>query len=325
MRRVFIIAAIAEACIIALVLHGEVKDFFYAHPWWQSFVAALPGIAVPVLAWFELRHSGEANVLRAEANDFRAEANSQRLRANALQEEQNKSVAEIARLQAEIARLTKELDTERNKHLQQIASNTQRRKGEAEINGEALRKYIGQRAFVNEGDGYWGGGAVIAEVNDNNIVTLFVPASFNNSQAYGQAVRCDRLHIVEEPTGGCAVQISIIERYGKPTFYGEARSWAERNVKPAHAGMTRGANVFNAQYRKDGSPKLRHIYIYDAAEGSPNFTMAAIEDLKETDSWQGSQADIENKFAIVQLEWVRQGYHWAGGGGSGKLNLFVRK
>jgi len=59
----------------------------------------MPGIAAPILACFELRHSGEANELRIEANNHR-------IRANALQEEQNKSIQQIADRK-------KELDAER--------------------------------------------------------------------------------------------------------------------------------------------------------------------------------------------------------------------
>ena len=318
MRRAFAIAVVAELCIVALLLHSEIKDFLFAHPWWQGFLAAMPGIAVPVLAWFELQHSQEANVLRTEANDHR-------IRANALQEDQNKSVAQIAELQRTVAGLTRELDTERNKHLQQIAANTQRPPSEAEVNAQILKKYVGHHAAVTEGLNSWGGGAVIAEVNEHNIATLFVPASHHNSQAYGQPVRCDRLQVVEVPRDGCAVQINIIERYGTFTTYGEARTWEERNVKPTQAGMKRGENVFSAQYRKDGEPKLRQIYIYASTDGSPNYIMVTMEDQQETNSWHSSQPDIENKFAVVQLEWVRQGYCWKGGTGSGTLNLFTKK
>lgn len=318
MRRVFAIAVIAEFCIVALLLHNEIKNFLWTHPWWQSFLAGVPGIAAPILAWFELQHSREANRLRTEANE-------ERIRANALQEDQNKSVAEIAGLQGKIANLTQELNTERNKHLQQIAANTQRPLSEAEVNAQILKKYIGQRAAVTESHGDWGGGAVIAEVNGNNILTLFVPAGYSSSQAWSQPVRCDKLHVVEVPKNGCAVQISIIERYGTHTTYGEARNWDERNVQPTHAGMQRGTNVFNAQYRKEGSPNLRHIYVYASADGSPNYTMVTMEDQKETNSWYSSKLDIEKKFAVVQIEWAEQGYRHVGGSGSGHLNLFIRK
>ena len=49
-----------------------------------------------------------------------------------------------------IADLKKELDAERNKHLQQIANNTQRPLSEAEVNARILKKYIGKRAEITE-------------------------------------------------------------------------------------------------------------------------------------------------------------------------------
>jgi len=312
MRRAVAIAVIAEFCIAAVLLYNDIRDFFWTHPWWHSFLVAIPGIAAPILAYLELRHSGEANRLREEAN-------TQRERANTLQEEQNKSFQQIADLK-------KELDAERNKHLQQIAANTQRPLSEAEVNARTLKKYLGQRASVSEGDTHWGAmGAIIAEVNDNNILTLFVPAGYNSSQAWGQPVRCDKLHVVEVPKGGCAVQINIIERYGTHTTYGEAKSWEERNLQPTHVGMPRGHNVFNAQYRRDGSPTLRHVYVYASTDGGPNYTMVTMDNMQETNSWYSSKLDIEKKFAVIQVEWADAGYRYDGGGGGGTLNLFIRK
>src|SRR5579859_4387623 len=102
MRRVVAITVIVDVCIVVLLLYSDIKDFLWTHPWWHSFLVAIPGIAAVILAYRELRHSGEANKLREEAN-------TQRERANALQLEQNKSIQQIADLQ-------KELNTERNKH-----------------------------------------------------------------------------------------------------------------------------------------------------------------------------------------------------------------
>jgi len=266
-----------------------------------------------------LGHSREANELRTEANNLR-------IRANALREEQVKSVVRIAELQRDLADLTRELDTERGKHLQQIAADTKRPLAEAENNSMILRKYLGQRALVTESGSSWGAmGAIIAEINEDNVVTLFCPAGYHTSNAYGQPVRCDRLHIVEVPVGGCAVQLNVIERYGSYTNYGEARSWEERNVQPTPVGMSRGQNVFHAQYRKGGSPRLRHIDVFASTDASSNYTMVITKDQQETNSWYSSKLDIERKFAVVQVEWADQGYRYDGGGENGSLNLFTKK
>ena len=320
MRRVVAIAVIAGFCFAVLLLYNDIKDFIWTHPWWHSFLVAIPAIAAPILAYLELGHSREASELRTEANNLR-------IRANALRELQAKSAIQIAELQRDNADLTRELDTERNKHLQQTATNTKRLPlTEPETNAMILRKYLGQRALVTEGGRSWGAmGAIIAEINENNIVTLFCPAGYYTSNAYGQPVQCDKLHIVEVPMGGCAVQLHIIERYGTYTNYGEARSWEERNTQPTHAGMPRGQNVFNAQYRKDGSPSLRQIYVFASTDASSNYTMVIMEDQQETNSWYSSKLDIEKKFAVTQVEWANQGFRYDGGGGSGSLNLFTRK
>jgi hypothetical protein len=310
MRRVATIAVIAEFCVVAFLLHNDIKDFIWTHPWWHSFLVAIPGIAAPILAYMELHHSGEANRLREEAN-------MQRKRANTLHEEQNASVQQITDLK-------KELDAERNKHLQQIAANTQRPLSEAEVNARILKKYLGRRAEITEKGASWGAmGAIVAEVNENNVLTLFCPAGY--ASAYGQTVKCDKLHVIEVSVGGCELKIDIIERYGTHTDYGVAKSWEERRLQPTRVGMPRGQNVFNAQYRKDGSPELRHIHVYASTDGSPNYTMVTMKNMQETDSWYSSKLDIEKKFAVVQVEWADAGYRHDGGGGGGTLNLFTRK
>jgi len=75
MKRVFAIAAVTAWVFVLVLLRSAIKDFLWTHPWWHSFVVGLPTIALPILAYLELRHSAKANALRAEANGLRAEAN----------------------------------------------------------------------------------------------------------------------------------------------------------------------------------------------------------------------------------------------------------
>ena len=105
MRRAVAIAAIIGWVFAFFLLLPDIKNFLLTHPLWHILLAAVPGIAVLLLAWFELRHSAEANTLRAEANRLRSEQ---------------------IDLQNQIAELTAELAAERNKHLQQIAENTEK-------------------------------------------------------------------------------------------------------------------------------------------------------------------------------------------------------
>jgi hypothetical protein len=105
MRRAVAIAAIIGWVFALFLLLPDIKNFLLTHPLWHSLLAAVPGIAVPVLAWFGLRDSAEASTLRADANRLRTEQNA---------------------LQNQVGELTAELTAERDKHLQQIAENTEK-------------------------------------------------------------------------------------------------------------------------------------------------------------------------------------------------------
>src|ERR1017187_1212059 len=104
MRRAFAIASVFALLVLAAVVHTSIKDFLWAHPWWHSAIVALPTIALAVFAYFESLHAAEANTLRADANVLRSR---------------------IA-----------DLEAERNRHLQQIAKNTQRPRTLAERNAD---------------------------------------------------------------------------------------------------------------------------------------------------------------------------------------------
>lgn len=73
--------------LAALFLYADVVKILATRPWWEDLIVAVATVAVPILAYLELRHSGEANRLRQEMIDT---------------------------------------DLERNKHLEQIAVNTAR-------------------------------------------------------------------------------------------------------------------------------------------------------------------------------------------------------
>ena len=87
-----VVGSFVVAWFLAIVfLFSDVVKLLAARPWWEDLIVAVATVALPILAFLELRHSGEANKLRAEA-----------------------------------IRLRTELDTARNKHLEQIAINTAR-------------------------------------------------------------------------------------------------------------------------------------------------------------------------------------------------------
>jgi hypothetical protein len=120
------------------------------------------------------------------------------------------------------------------------------------------------------------------------------------------------------------VQINIVERYGSPTNYGEAKSWEVRNAPSTPAKAPRGQNVFAVSYRKDGTSIKRGIYVFASTDGSANYQMATFEDLQkpETDTWYLGKAEVEKRFAILQLEWLNAGWRYDGGSGAGN-SLFL--
>jgi hypothetical protein len=105
MRRAVAIAAVIGWLFALFLLLPDIKNFLLTRPLWYSLLAAVPGIALLVLAWFGLRDSAETNALRADADRLRSEQNA---------------------LQNQIGELTAELAAERNKHLQEIAEDTKK-------------------------------------------------------------------------------------------------------------------------------------------------------------------------------------------------------
>jgi hypothetical protein len=111
-RRAIVISMVVAWLLAVLLLYSDVVKILATRPWWVDFIVAVATVAVPFLAFFELRHSAEANRLRGEANEERREANNFRAEANQLREKN--------------AQLAAALDAERNQHLAQIAANTAR-------------------------------------------------------------------------------------------------------------------------------------------------------------------------------------------------------
>jgi len=71
-----IVGVFVVAWFLAIVfLFSDIVKVLAARPWWEDLIVAMAAVAVPVLAFFELRHSGEANRLRDEANEERRKAN----------------------------------------------------------------------------------------------------------------------------------------------------------------------------------------------------------------------------------------------------------
>jgi hypothetical protein len=66
MKRALTIAAVADLIILAILLHTSLKDWLWTHPWWHSFLVAVPTIALAVIAFVELRPSVPLRRLRVK-------------------------------------------------------------------------------------------------------------------------------------------------------------------------------------------------------------------------------------------------------------------
>lgn len=288
-----IVGSFVVAWLLAIVfLFSDILKVLAARPWWEDFIVALATVAVPILALLELRHSAEANEERRRANDLR---------------EQN-------------ARLTAALDTERNRQLEQIASNIRRPLTAAERNAEILRRNIGACVSVTEGQGAWPSTPLIAEVNEANIVTLFTPSAGSNPHATGVPVDCGELDIVEIPHGSCPLRLHVRRRYGSTIQLGEITRWEDRNLPAAAPVFRKGGTPYHATFSKQGSPETRSLYVYASADGANSF-------LLETSTGERIVADnveISRRFMLLEVGFRAEGFNRSGSGSGGSPHqLFI--
>jgi hypothetical protein len=300
MRRMFAIAAVVALLCGFILLRSSIKDFLWTHPWWHSFLVAVPAIAVPILAYFELRHSGEANTLRNQANDLRAEA---------------------INLQGQIATLSADLDAERNKHLQQIANNTKKPVTQAERNADTLRRHLRAMVTVSEGSGSWPGTPEIVEVSDDNIVTLFTPRGYSSASALCVKVHCGELEISDIPQGACPLRLKVLKRYGPDVQLGEITKWEDRSQPAASPTFAKGGMAYHASYSKPGSSESRTLYVFAAKDGTNSFLLEASTGARVI----GDNVEISKLFSVLQIEYEAAGFGRIGSGTGGSLHrLFIR-
>lgn len=275
MKRAFAFVAVTAWVVVLILLHSAIKDFLWIHPWWHGFLAAVPGISVPILAFFELRHSAEANALGARANEL---------------QEQN-------------ANLVATLDAERNDHLLQIAMNTERQATQAQRNARTLRKYLNAYVVVQEGDNHWSFTPEIVEVSEDDTVTLFKPHG-NTSRASCIGVRCDKLVITEIPQGSCPLRLDVLERYGNTIELGEITRWEDRFQPAAIPTFDKGGVARYATYSKSGSAEKRTIGVYTSRDGSNSYLLEA----STGERLVKDNIEISRQFMLLQVDYEAAGF-----------------
>lgn len=280
------IVAVLELAALAILLHSTVRDFLWAHPWWHSFVIALPAIVFSGAEWWDAR---ETTRLR-EANNGLAQEN------NRLQGENN------------------QLNSERNEHLQQIAQNTTKEMTPSEKNAATLRGYLRKNVVVKGGAGGWAVPPEIVEVSEDNLVVLFTPHSHMSGQAFSVTVNCADLEIVEVAQGACPIRLKIIKLYGDAVSWGEAKTWEEREVLTAASAFVKGDNVRSAQYNKPGSSERRSLNVY-RSKLEDNFYMLEASTGEKT---TGDKIKISKDFACMSIDFLAAGFQTAGSSQSGE-------
>lgn len=311
MRRAIVIAVgvvITELCLLALFLQPAIRAFLWNKDWWNILLVVIPGIIVPVLAYRELVHSGEANTLRTEANTLRADANRLGERAN--------------RLQEQIAIVTAERDKERNKALEAIAANTVRPLTQGERNAVTLRKHLNAKvAVMNADNSVWPNTPEIVEVGDDNTVTLFVPHGYSSGVAWCVKVHFDDLQISDIPQGACPLRLKVLKRYGPEVQLGEITKWEDRSQPAATPIFLKGGVVHYATFIKPGSSDTRALHIHASKDGANSFLLEASTGERLT----GDNKDISKKFMGMQIDYEAAGFtRNAGGTSSSNHPLFVR-
>jgi hypothetical protein len=294
-RRLFAICSLVALALVFILFHSEIRGFFSSHSWWEDALVALAGIATPVLAYFELRHSGEANELRREANVLRADA---------------------LRLQEMIG----ELEVEKAQHLGQIAANTQRPVTQTQRNAEMLRRHKGACVSVTEGQGSWPSTPQIVEVSEANIVTLFTPSTGSNPQASCVQADCGELEISDIPHGSCPLRVTVRRRYGATVPLGEITRWEDRNRPAAEPRFNKGGNVYHATFSKQGSAEARSLHIYISADGSNSFLLEpSVGERVVADN-----VEISRRFMLMEINYRAAGFSRSGSGTDGSPHpLFI--
>jgi uncharacterized membrane-anchored protein YhcB (DUF1043 family) len=319
MKRVLQVFLGIVAIVSGITLYNVLRDAQWAHSWLKSILVMLPELGT-VIAVFELHHSAKANELRSERNELAKANNELEDLRNTLAGENNTLAAANNKLAEEYNDLQRQLQTERNEHLAEIARHMQRPPTMAEKNATKLRDYLGSPVVVlNNDNSYWGDGSHIAEVSDNNIVAIFHPAQ-PGSQAFVNYADCENVEVIEIPQGACPIQIKVNKRYGNSIQLGEIKRWEDRKMSSATPTFERGGTAYNAQFRKPGSPETRMLSVYASKDGTNSFLLEASTGAH----FVGNNKAVSIRFLSQQVEYLSDGFQRSSAGtGESRYPLFI--
>jgi hypothetical protein len=199
----------------------------------------------------------------------------------------------------------------------------------AESTGAILRKHLGELISCSNADNStWGGSTRLVEVSEDNIATLFTPASYSGAGAFAIRVKAEDAEVTEIPHGSCPIRIRILQRHGTDIPCREARTWEEvhKTATGPDAAFVKGNNVFHASYSKPGSSERRHLNVYVSKDGrnwhSLEFSSKNGEEVQEV--VYGNNVDISKKFASRKIDLLAEDFVQSSSGtGGGPFRLFV--
>ncbi|HEY1210198.1 MAG TPA: hypothetical protein VGE85_12570 [Terracidiphilus sp.] len=298
MKRILQIFLGIVAIVSGIVLYNLLRDAQWAHSWLKSILVMLPELGT-VIAIFELEHSAKANELRKERNKL---------------ERVNVELAE------KYGELQRQLQTERNEHLAEIAKHIQRPQTVAERNAAKLHEHLGSPVVVfNDDDSRWAATPQIAEVSEGNIVALFEPMK-QGSQAYVIHADCKDIEIIEVARGSCPLQIKLNKIYGSIINLGEITKWEDRRTPAAIPVFERGGIVYDTQFRKPGSSETRTLFIYSSKDGANSFMLEA----STGERFIGNNKAVSIRFLSQQVEYLSDGFQRSTAGtGESRYPLFI--
>lgn len=305
MRRTLQVLLGVVVLVSGVVLYSVLRDANWAHSWLKSLLVMLPEVGT-IVAIVESHHAAKANELRGERNEL-AKLN------NDLDKVRNDLLERNTALLGE-------LDAKRNAHLQEIARQVQRPQSLADRNAAKLRQFVGRPvAVTNRDNSRWGTPPLIAEVSDDGIVALFLPAR-QGSQATVTFADCADIEITDIPRGDCPVQIKVNKLHGGLVQLGEITRWEDRRTAAAAPNFERGGTAFDARYTKPGTSDARTAFIYSSRDGSNSFLL----ETSTGERFVGDNKAVSIRFLSQQVEYLSDGFRRAGmGTGQSPFPLFV--
>jgi len=133
-------------------------------------------------------------------------------------------------------------------------------------------------------------------------------------------VHCEDLEIIEGPIGSLSLTLRVLKPYGTARNLGEIKTWEERMQPPTRPLISKGPNVFHAEYVKAGSRERRRLDVYESADGSNYYMLVA----STGETLYGDNKEISRKCLLVQWEYQTQGFRYnSGGSGSSKHELYI--